>query len=412
MFSVDNFYTYFNDLYGFDQTGITPFVARPHGSKNLGSFLPFGMPATGFVISDLRYRLNGCAIMHDQELFDWHYSVNTYRNYLVEVKKNELASELTDEEIVLWPWKSLGTPIFCHSEINSEDVEKLERQGMISAYYFWHALISRDWFRHWRYAYDLEISMDSIKANRFVMYIRDCTGSRSYRSKVKEALVRYKDQILCDWDGATQIGSDASALIVKTDAQISSIHVVAETLFESQKVHVTEKCFKPIVMRQPFIAFAAPGTLAYLRSYGFRTFSDVWDESYDLETDHDIRLAMVIRLIDQLLDMHEKDFQLLIHQCSQSVMHNVRHFFSQEFEDLVLEELHKNMQNALEIQTLLRRQNPGGTYFDLLNRVKSRKIELPFMVQSRCKKTINDLRIRFPLRYSEICKQYPWVKNF
>jgi pimeloyl-ACP methyl ester carboxylesterase len=68
---------------------------------------------------------------------------------------------------------------------------------------------------------------------------------------------------------------------------------VAETVF-NQKVHLTEKIFKPIVMLQPFIVFAGPGSLKYLQSYGFQTFSAIWDESYDEEVDSSTRLEKII----------------------------------------------------------------------------------------------------------------------
>lgn len=45
---------------------------------------------------------------------------------------------------------------------------------------------------------------------------------------------------------------------------------------------ISEKTIKPILSMRPFIIYAAPGFLAHLRKLGFKTFSDFWDESYDL----------------------------------------------------------------------------------------------------------------------------------
>jgi hypothetical protein len=44
---------------------------------------------------------------------------------------------------------------------------------------------------------------------------------------------------------------------------------------------LTEKALRPIACGQPFILAATPGSLQYLRSYGFKTFSGYIDETYD-----------------------------------------------------------------------------------------------------------------------------------
>ena len=63
-------------------------------------------------------------------------------------------------------------------------------------------------------------------------------------------------------------------------------NVVSETVFYHNKLHLTEKIFKPIVSKQPFMLLAAPGNLKYLKSYGFKTFDHLWSEDYDNEV-HD-----------------------------------------------------------------------------------------------------------------------------
>jgi hypothetical protein len=44
---------------------------------------------------------------------------------------------------------------------------------------------------------------------------------------------------------------------------------------------MTEKSLKPLIHFHPFVIVGRPGTLECLRSMGFKTFSDYWDESYD-----------------------------------------------------------------------------------------------------------------------------------
>jgi hypothetical protein len=47
---------------------------------------------------------------------------------------------------------------------------------------------------------------------------------------------------------------------------------VAETVFDT-RIHLTEKTLRPIACGHPFILAAGPGSLKYLQTYGFRTFS-------------------------------------------------------------------------------------------------------------------------------------------
>jgi hypothetical protein len=46
-------------------------------------------------------------------------------------------------------------------------------------------------------------------------------------------------------------------------------------------VFLTEKTFKPIILKMGFLIAGCKGSLKKLRNLGFKTFSDYWDESYD-----------------------------------------------------------------------------------------------------------------------------------
>ena len=62
----------------------------------------------------------------------------------------------------------------------------------------------------------------------------------------------------------------------------------------------SEKILKPCAFGHPFIAWAPAGYLKWLRSWGFETFDNCIDESYDLEQDDDKRLAMIIEEVARL----------------------------------------------------------------------------------------------------------------
>lgn len=100
--------------------------------------------------------------------------------------------------------------------------------------------------------------------------------------------------------------------------QTSWLELVPETLC-CEGYFITEKTVKPLVTKTPFLIMSTCGYLNYLKSFGFKTFDSVIDESYDLEPDLDRRAAMII---DQLAHIIAKGTENFYHQCRNIVDHN------------------------------------------------------------------------------------------
>jgi hypothetical protein len=405
MFSVDNFYEFFSSHYGWDNSQTMPWIFSPHGSKNLWDLVAYydwGI----FKQKIHHYNFNGALIMHDQEPF-MPNMLDTYRANLLEDEKMPWLASLSHKELLLLRLPTCSWPIFCHSEINSKDIEFVNDSGMIPCYYFWHALISRDWFRHWKHHKDLQQTRNWSK--RFLLYAREHTGTREYRQSLIEHLIPFKDQVEYNWDNQNIVDSSYSAKIVVQDANTTAVHIVAETVFDCNKIHLTEKVFKPIVMSQPFVLFAGAGALAYLQRYGFKTFDSVWDESYDLVVNHSDRFQMVLTLIKKLNDMPLDDFKLLIRKCQQIVEYNRQHFFSDNFEKILLDELHQNVQTALAQQTEKNLSDPGGCYYWLMNSLREQNYQLNATRQQSIVDMTAYIKQNHNHQYQQIAKQYPWI---
>jgi len=88
--------------------------------------------------------------------------------------------------------------------------------------------------------------------------------------------------------------------------------VISETMFDSPHVFISEKTIRAIANKKPFIMYNAANTLEYLHSFGFKTFSDFWDESYDTIQDYEERFLATSELvktislkpIDELREMY------------------------------------------------------------------------------------------------------------
>lgn len=405
MFSVDNFYTFMNSHYGLEADGRNLLCYfNPHGSKDWKTL------RSGFI--DLihqrqnryLYDSKGCIILHDQEPFD-RSSLNIYKQQ-DSIEKNEIwrQSRPDDEVILVNQMVSLGWPIFCHSEYKSHSIEFVEQAGAASCHYFWHGLISRDWFRHWKHHGGISLSKAS--EYRFLLYARESTGTRQYRSQMINDLMPIKHQVNYNWDQTNIVSSEHSAIISVEDSQSSAIHLVAETVFDQQKIHLTEKIFKPMVMLQPFIVFAGAGALEYLRGYGFQTFGDIWDESYDQISNHQERYQKILDLIRYLSDLDKEKLNQILEQARSIVLHNHQRFFSNEFEDQMLKELKTNMSNCLSWQDEKTRLFPGGAAFYVLEKRISNNID-SVVLKKRCVDTLMYFKKTDVPRYEAILRQYP-----
>jgi len=125
-------------------------------------------------------------------------------------------------------------------------------------------------------------------------------------------------------------------------------HIVTETVFYYDKLHLTEKIFKPIVAQRPFMLAAAPGNLAYLKSYGFKTFDRWIDESYDTIQDPDLRLQAIVDQTQRLCAMSNSELQQM-HQEMQPVLeYNFDHLWG-NFRHRIVNELVDNFERSIRL---------------------------------------------------------------
>lgn len=122
-------------------------------------------------------------------------------------------------------------------------------------------------------------------------------------------------------------------------AAASFLHLVTESDYQSWSDRFTEKLLKPVIANRPFLAFGPPGLLQTFRSVGFRTFGEVFDESYDQVEDPDRRLAALARTLEELL---HRDFREVLRQCAEVCAHN-RHFLREGLEERLVEMLERRL---------------------------------------------------------------------
>lgn len=98
--------------------------------------------------------------------------------------------------------------------------------------------------------------------------------------------------------------------------------VVNETRFAQHTGNFSEKLFQAVRYKTPFILVAPPRTLEYAKNYGFKTFEDFWDESYDSCTNHEERIIKIINLINHINSFSLEQCENLYQSMTDILEHN------------------------------------------------------------------------------------------
>ena len=130
---------------------------------------------------------------------------------------------------------------------------------------------------------------------------------------------------------ADTIGNDMNQRILIKEHFIETyFSFVTETVFESQPgapLFVTEKTYMPFVNYHPFIITSGPGCLEYLRSEGYETFPELFDESYDTITNRASRLNVIMNNIERLCNNDIQTLHTAYWNIWDKLEHNHNHFF-------------------------------------------------------------------------------------
>jgi len=361
----------------------------PHGSKKLSD------------ISMLRHypRLQGWRstlesipmIMHDQEPlnFDLYDNIDTDEIRLLLKKTHPVFNNLekyglVDHIINMCSDKNLYATVYggfltnkwllCHSEKNSKELVKYESLDAVGVYWWSHAMIARDWYRYACLDKRLDYSCQDFTKD-FNVYNRAWQGTREYRLKFAEMVIQHNllpcvsismaeydngscyqshifknHKFVIDTDlsilKSNQNDSSASAMYCYEDYVQSAIDVVLETLFDDTRLHLTEKILRPIACGKPFILVSTPGSLAYLRDYGFKTFGEYIDESYDNISDPLDRLKSIVSLMENISNASKRQKIDLYRQLHLIAEQNKKWFWSDEFAQKIIEEFQENYQKS------------------------------------------------------------------
>lgn len=391
---LDRLYYFLQDIASQDHVLIYRFF--PHGSRKISDLTLLESVTDNWRFKNRKPSHAKFAFFHDQEPLN--FDLYTSPKMLDEVAKGthfgeqiltpeltELCQELLEEiaprvniRIVglgdnLW----LKPVILVHSELRSSEYAKYEAENFMGVYWWCHAVIARDWFRYAEH--DQSLSIKDEVTQDFLIYNRAWQGTREYRLKFTELLAEHGLEDHCrTWFSAkdndqayqdhvfknpklqisnytlhtlfapTQASSAASAEYCTSDYQQTKIEVVLETLFDDGRLQLTEKALRPIACGQPFLLAATHGSLEYLRSYGFETFSPWIDETYDTIEDPVQRLEAIVQEMRRIADLSETEKTLLLENVKHITARNKQLFFSPAWQQSIVDEFKNNFDLAYD----------------------------------------------------------------
>ena len=117
-----------------------------------------------------------------------------------------------------------------------------------------------------------------------------------------------------------------NSILNYTAIQNSFVNLTNETKFYTSLNYISEKSFKPIIARRPFIMVGPPENLKFLKSWGFKTFDKWWDESYDLESDHHERIKKIYKLVNYILSLDKDTLANILEEMNPILEYNYQLF--------------------------------------------------------------------------------------
>ena len=275
---------------------------------------------------------------------------------------------------------------FVTSEKNSENVDAVcDQYKWRPLYYFFHGWAALDWYRGYDKTFLIQPWTERSITKTFIAPNRIIAGERQHRLEVlyhifknnmnhnhiscpatcpaenisiqdaiKPLKSKYPDiesvfaaqTLPINFAGETDHPMHSCWLSLFDESAESLLYLVTETVATGRRHHLTEKTFKPIALGMPFVIVGTKGSLEYLRSYGFKTFEGIWDESYD-QAEDDVRIERIASLLRSLDELPVAAKQQLFESAHEVIEHNWNHFYNGGFEAVLWAEL-KDMLNDIK----------------------------------------------------------------
>lgn len=188
---------------------------------------------------------------------------------------------------------------------------KYHSQSLISYHYFNNSTKN--------FNYDLYVGLDDLVKN-------DCDLSNQAAEFLQSC------PLLLDTVNTYPIQCPANLNLLRYYENIF-VDIVCETNVSGKSFLVTEKTWRSIMTKRPFIIMSNASFLSNLRRLGFQTFDQYWSEDYDKDSGKD-RIKKILDIVDKLSLMSLDELNELLLSMDAVLEHNLTVFNSLNFDKI------------------------------------------------------------------------------
>lgn len=142
----------------------------------------------------------------------------------------------------------------------------------------------------------------------------------------------HKHQIIHTDRNTQEVDKDDRAIPVD-QYERSFFALVSETLFgdpgDTDCLQLTEKIYKAIAYKIPFMVVGSAGTLQELRDQGYETFPEMFDESYDSMVNPRKRMQAIIDNLEKWRMQTEQEKRRVYQSVIPKIFRNYQHFLQE-----------------------------------------------------------------------------------
>ena len=174
------------------------------------------------------------------------------------------------------------------------------------------ALIAHDMLRYGKVSFGMADDNNYLRANEIIESASELWPTHTeIQDKITENVPNILNTLPLYLDTEDLVTN--RAMPEKEDYELyttTGISVVSETTFygcvrlkdhAQPGVFLSEKAFKPVMHLHPWIMISQPYTQQVMKLKGYETFSELWDESYDYETNDEHRMYMILKLLSKII---------------------------------------------------------------------------------------------------------------
>jgi hypothetical protein len=102
----------------------------------------------------------------------------------------------------------------------------------------------------------------------------------------------------------------------------AGVYIVSETVFHYPHTFFTEKTISALSSNRPFILIGPCNSLTVLKQKGYKTFDNIFDESYDKITDPSARMEAIFDLVKDISRRPLSEIKQDVLTCQDRINHN------------------------------------------------------------------------------------------